>query len=70
MKKRIICLLLCLSMCLYSTLALTGCSMNGSGTDAFVIMTETLDGLFNPFFSTSANDGTIVSMTQIGMLSS
>ena len=70
MKKRIICLLLCLSMCLSSTLALTGCSMNGSGTDAFVIMTETLDGLFNPFFSTSANDGTIVSMTQIGMLSS
>ena len=36
--------------------------------DAFVIMTEQLDGLFNPFFSTSANDGTIVSMTQIGML--
>ena len=70
MKKRIICLLLCLSMCLSSTLAFTGCSMNGSGTDAFVIMTETLDGLFNPFFSTSANDGTIVSMTQIGMLSS
>ena len=70
MKKRIICLLLCLSMCLSSTLALTGCSMNSSGTDAFVIMTETLDGLFNPFFSTSANDGTIVSMTQIGMLSS
>ena len=57
-------------MCLSSTLALTGCSMNGSGTDAFVIMTESLDGLFNPFFSTSANDGTIVSMTQIGMLSS
>jgi ABC-type transport system substrate-binding protein len=33
-------------------------------------MTETLDGLFNPFFSTSASDGTIVSMTQIGMLTS
>ena len=38
--------------------------------DAFVIMTEPLDGLFNPFFSTSAPDGTIVSMTQIGMLGS
>ena len=36
--------------------------------DAFVIMTEQLDGLFNPFFATSANDSTIVSMTQIGML--
>ncbi|MBQ7391086.1 MAG: hypothetical protein IJV73_00220, partial [Clostridia bacterium] len=36
--------------------------------DAFVIMTEQLDGLFNPFFATSGNDSTIVSMTQIGML--
>ena len=36
--------------------------------DAFVIMTETLDGLFNPFYSTTANDGTIIAMTQIGML--
>ena len=36
--------------------------------DALVIMTEELDGLFNPFFSTTAADGTIVSMTQIGML--
>ncbi len=36
--------------------------------DAFVIMTEQLDGLFNPFFATSGNDSTIVSMTQIGMI--
>ena len=36
--------------------------------DAFVIMTEQLDGLFNPFCATSGNDSTIVSMTQIGML--
>ena len=33
-------------------------------------MTEQLDGLFNPFFYTAANDGTIVGMTQIGMLGS
>ena len=45
-------------------------SCGGGGDQAFVIMTETLDGLFNPFFSTSASDGTIVSMTQIGMLTS
>ena len=57
-------------MCLSMTLAFTGCSNGNSGSDAFVIMTENLDGLFNPFFSTSATDGTIVSMTQIGMLSS
>ena len=47
---------------------LSGCG--GSGDQAFVIMTDTLDGLFNPFFSTSASDGTIVSMTQSGMLTS
>ena len=49
------------------TSVLSGC---GSGNRAFVIMTDNLDGLFNPFFSTSASDGTIVSMTQIGMLTS
>ena len=70
MTKRIICMLLCVVMCLSMTLSLAGCSTGNSGSDAFVIMTENLDGLFNPFFSTSANDGTIVSMTQIGMLSS
>ena len=70
MKNRIICMLLCVAMCLSSLITLTGCSTGDSGSDAFVIMTESLDGLFNPFFSTSANDGTIVSMTQIGMLSS
>ena len=47
---------------------LSGCG--GSGNQAFVIMTDNLDGLFNPFYSTSASDGTIVSMTQIGMLTS
>ena len=70
MKKRIICMLLCVIMCFTSALTLTGCSTGEDGSGAFVIMTENLDGLFNPFFSTSATDGTIVSMTQIGMLSS
>lgn len=70
MKKRIICMLVCVAMCLTSALTLTGCSTGEDGSGAFVIMTENLDGLFNPFFSTSATDGTIVSMTQIGMLSS
>lgn len=62
-------MLLAFVMCLTATLSLSGCVM-GSGDEAFVIMTENLDGLFNPFFSTSANDSTIVSMTQIGMLGS
>ena len=63
-------MLLCIVMCFSASVTLTGCATGNSGTDAFVIMTESLDGLFNPFFSTSANDGTIVAMTQIGMLSS
>ena len=50
MKKRIICMLLCIVMCLSTVLTFAGCSMGNSGSDAFVIMTESLDGLFNPFF--------------------
>ena len=66
--KKILSLLLCIAMCIGMVSMLTACG--GAGTDAFVIMTEQLDGLFNPFFYTSANDGTIVGMTQIGMLGS
>ena len=47
---------------------------NGTGIpankDALVIMSEELDGLFNPYYSTTGADSTIVSMTQIGMLTS
>ncbi|MBR2651008.1 MAG: hypothetical protein IKD45_05040 [Clostridia bacterium] len=67
MKKRIIALLLCIVMCFSVMSALASCGGNKK-PDAFVIMTEALDGLFNPFFSTTAADGTIVGMTQIGML--
>ena len=67
MKKRLISFLLCIALCISMGSALAGC---GGGSDAFVIMTEQLDGLFNPFFYTSAPDGTIVAMTQIGMLGS
>ena len=73
MKKRILALVLCVIM-LFSTIAtLAGCG-GGNGDDnknkpdALVLMSEELDGLFNPFFSTTAADGTIVSMTQIGMI--
>lgn len=68
MKNKIISMILCISLLLGITSVLSSCG--GSGDQAFVIMTDTLDGLFNPFFSTSASDGTIVSMTQIGMLTS
>ena len=46
------------------------CGCGASGNQAFVIMTDNLDGLFNPFYSTSGSDSTIVSMTQIGLLTS
>ncbi len=68
MKRKILSLLLCVAMLTGMAASFTGCQ--GGGADAFVIMTEQLDGLFNPFFYTSAPDGTIVGMTQIGMLGS
>ena len=68
MKTKIISLVLCISMMLSIASVLSGCG--GNGNQAFVIMTDSLDGLFNPFYSTSASDGTIVSMTQMGMLTS
>lgn len=38
-------------------------------TDPLVFSTQDVDGVFNPFFSTSATDSTVVGMTQISMLS-
>ncbi len=70
MKKKLIafCLIFVLIMGAV-VLSMTKCG-GEKKADAFVIMTEQLDGLFNPFFYTSSADGTIVSMTQIGMLGS
>ena len=69
MAKRILSLILCLAMCLSMGALFAGCKKDAKA-DAFVIMTEQLDGLFNPFFYTSANDGSVVALTQIGMLTS
>ena len=38
-------------------------------TDPLVFATLEVDKVFNPFFSTSATDSSVVGMTQIGMLS-
>ncbi len=72
MKKRISALFLCIVVCLGMASVFTGCSDKESSSKpaALVNMTETLDGMITPIFSTSAPDGTIVGMTQIGMLSS
>ncbi len=68
MKRKIMSLLLCLCLLVGMTSGLTGCG--DESVDAFVVMIDQPDGVFNPYYSTSAADGTIVSMTQIGMLSS
>ena len=69
MKKKVIAIIVCIALVIGSIVAFKSCKKE-TKPDAFVIMTDQLDGLFNPFFSTSASDGTIVSMTQIGMLGS
>ena len=81
--KKVISLILCIVMSFGMMSVMAGCDNKKAGVagangnpvakgsvDAFVIMTEQLDGLFNPFYYTAANDGTIVAMTQIGMLGS
>jgi len=42
---------------------------NGSSNDKLIIMTEALNGLFNPFYSTAGTDMDMVGMTQLSMLS-
>ncbi len=69
MSKRIVSLMLAAVM-LLGVLAMTACGDKTTAPDALVIMTEDLDGLFNPFYSTTGADANIVSMTQIGMLGS
>ena len=69
-----------LSVTLAATLAsscLIGCKKKpedggnngGSKKDAIVLMTEELNGLYNPFYATAATDQDVIGMTQIGMLS-
>ena len=67
MKKRIISLVLCFAMCLGMVSMLAGCG-GKTAPEAFVIATELLDGLFNPFYYTAANDGNIVALTQISLI--
>ncbi len=70
MSKRIVSLMLAAVMLFGVLASTTACGGKKTAPDALVIMTEELDGLFNPFFSTTGADATIVSMTQIGMLGS
>ena len=68
MNKKILSVLLCTVM-LLGVLPLFGsCGQRNAKPDALVVMTDALDGVFNPFYSTTAPDATIVAMTQIAML--
>ncbi len=52
-----------------SLIGFTGCkeTVIDNETTRLVLSTGALDGVFNPFFSTSATDGNIVGMTQTAM---
>ena len=71
--KSLISLLLCIVLCIGSVATLASCQSGDNGTSssmpsALVLASEALDGVFNPFFSTTGADGSVVGMTQIGML--
>ncbi len=72
--KKIISLLLAMTLLMGTLTSLFGCRDNGEVIDnestRLVLATSELDGVFNPFYSSSAPDGNIIGMTQIGMLSS
>ena len=72
--RKIVSLSLALVLLFGSMSSLIACGGNGPVIDneetRLVLSTSELDGVFNPFYSSSAPDGSIVGMTQIGMLSS
>ena len=68
MNKKILSVILCAAMLLSALCVLSACGQQSGRPDALVVMTDALDGVFNPFYSTTAPDATIVSMTQIAML--
>ena len=58
MSKKILAVVLALTMCLGAVSLFSSCTeKGGSKPDALVIMSDELDGLFNPFFSTTGADG-------------
>ena len=78
-QKKILSFVLAAAMLFGCATAFAGCSgckttENGviidNETTRLVLSTSELDGVFNPFYSSSGPDNSIVGMTQIGMLSS
>ncbi len=81
-KKRFMTAISCIMLCtvMFFATACSGCGKNNNGggsnanknneTRPLTMSTGNPDGVFNPYFSTSAYDSSIVGMTQISMLSS
>ena len=71
--KKITTIVLIAAMVMLMTTMLAACNETSQSYDPetrpFAMSISTPDGVFNPFFSTSAYDSSIVGMTQIGMLS-
>ena len=74
MLRKLSALLVVLATLLSVCATLISCGGDGTVIDnettRLVLSISELDGVFNPFYSSSGPDGTIVGMTQIGMLSS
>lgn len=72
MKKQLI-RALCVVCCIAMLIPAVSCSKKKQTYDPesypMTFAIGSLDGNFNPFFYTSANDGSVISMTQISMLS-
>ncbi len=64
MKKKILCLMLIV----FALVITIGCGGGNKEDIPLILSSQELDGVFNPFFSSSAPDSQIVGMTQIGML--
>lgn len=67
MRKRISLAVLCI-LIIGTLFGLTSCGSKNNADSPLLLSSQELDGVFNPFYSSSAPDSQIVSMTQIGML--
>ena len=70
--KKLLSLTLALVTAFSCSVALISCGTTeiiSNETTRLVLSTSELDGVFNPFYSSSAADGSIIGMTQIGMIS-
>ena len=70
-KKKSLALLCAVIMSVVGLGGLVGCGSDPISNEStrLVLSTLELDGVFNPFYSSSAPDSNMVAMTQLGMVS-